>query len=78
MREANPRDRVVELMCSFLYFEFFLRFQQTAGYFQSYVELGLLVLGLVGATLIAPSVAAPTDMPWELALASTGRAWKAD
>jgi hypothetical protein len=50
---SNPRERAFRLLCVFLYFEFFLRFQQTANYFQSYVELGLLVVGLTGVTMLA-------------------------
>jgi hypothetical protein len=49
---SDPRERAFRLMCAFLYFEFFLRFQQTANYFQSYIELGLVVMGLAGAALL--------------------------
>ena len=50
---SDPRERCFRLFCIFLYFEFFLRFQQSANYFQSFIELGLLVLGLTGATVVA-------------------------
>jgi hypothetical protein len=53
MELADPRERCFRLLCVFLYFEFFLRFQQSANYFQSYIELGLLVIGLTGATVLA-------------------------
>ena len=53
MELPDPRERCFRLLCVFLYFEFFLRFQQSANYFQSYIELGLLVAGLTGATVLA-------------------------
>jgi hypothetical protein len=49
----DPRERAFRLLCAFLYFEFFLRFQQSGNYFQCYVEAGLVVAGLVGATVLA-------------------------
>ncbi len=53
MQLSDPRERCFRLLCVFLFFEFFLRFQQSANYFQSFIELGLLVLGLTGATVLA-------------------------
>jgi oligosaccharide repeat unit polymerase len=52
--ELGGREHISQLLCCFLFFEFFLRFQQTAGYFQSYVELLLLGGGLVGEMLFRP------------------------
>jgi hypothetical protein len=53
MQLSDPRERAFRLLCAFLYFEFFLRFQQSANYFQSYIELGLLLVGLIGAAALA-------------------------
>ena len=50
---SDPRERAFRLLCAFLYFEFFLRFQQSGNYFQCYIELGLVVVGLIGATALA-------------------------
>jgi hypothetical protein len=52
MQLSDRRERAFRLLCAFLYFEFFLRFQQSANYFQSCIELGLLMIGLNGATAL--------------------------
>jgi hypothetical protein len=52
MLNTNPRERLFGLMCVFLYFECFLRIQQTPGYFTSYIEVLFVITGLVGASLI--------------------------
>lgn len=52
MQNANERERLFGLMCVFLYFECFLRLQQTPGYFASYIEVIFVITGLVGASLI--------------------------
>jgi oligosaccharide repeat unit polymerase len=44
----QPKERVFALLCAFLYFEFFLRCQQSANCYQSYIDLLLLVAGLAG------------------------------
>jgi oligosaccharide repeat unit polymerase len=53
MQSTNPRERLFGLMCIFLYFEFFLRLQQTPGYFSSYIEVIFVTTGLVAAAIIA-------------------------
>ena len=48
----RPGERAFALLCAFLYFEFFLRCQQSANCFQSYIDLVLLSGGLAGAIAI--------------------------
>lgn len=75
LREGDPGERLVTLMLAFQYFEFVLRSQQTAGYFQGYVELGLLGAGLVGASLLRPPAAVPVGSEaWNIALAGAAEA----
>ena len=67
LSEPDRGERAFLLLCAFLYFEFFLRFQQTAGYFQSYVELSLLCAGLVGPAVLRcygwlPRGSSPVEM----------------
>jgi oligosaccharide repeat unit polymerase len=70
MQSTNQRERLFGLLCVFLYFECFLRLQQTPGYFVSYIEVLFVFAGLVGASLIryfsqnhAPVIALPTRQP---------------
>jgi oligosaccharide repeat unit polymerase len=53
MRSVDQRERLFGLLCVFLYFEFFLRLQQTPGYFVSYIEAIFVLTGLVGAVVVS-------------------------
>lgn len=53
MQSVDQRERLFGLLCVFLYFEFFLRLQQTPGYFASYIEAIFVLMGLVGAAVVS-------------------------